>query len=201
MVLFVKVIIQILWKSISLHLWWRHQMETFSAFQALCAGNSPVTGEFPAQKPVTRSFMFSLICVWMNDWVNNYEAGDFRRHGGHYGVTVMFVSNDRIIHWRVKYILTRFGLWIYKVFVKLLLGLDLLKTRPPSTTFAPSANYMNTRWHYIMCVGSLTPINSWHCIYVFGLRVWLSCYGNIMISHDNEDVYLKASNWIKPTMC
>ena len=36
--------------------WWRHQMETFSALLALCAGNSPVIGEFPAQRPVTRSF-------------------------------------------------------------------------------------------------------------------------------------------------
>ena len=36
--------------------WWRHQMETFSALLALCAGNSPVTGEFPAQRSVTRSF-------------------------------------------------------------------------------------------------------------------------------------------------
>ena len=36
--------------------WWRHQMKTFSALLALCAGNSPVTGEFPAQRPVTRSF-------------------------------------------------------------------------------------------------------------------------------------------------
>ena len=36
--------------------WWRHQMETFSALLAICAGNSPVTGEFPAQRPVTRSF-------------------------------------------------------------------------------------------------------------------------------------------------
>ena len=35
--------------------WWRHQMETFSALLALCAGNSLVTGEFPAQRPVTRS--------------------------------------------------------------------------------------------------------------------------------------------------
>ena len=31
-------------------------METFTALLALCAGNSPVTGEFPAQRPVTRSF-------------------------------------------------------------------------------------------------------------------------------------------------
>ena len=36
--------------------WWRHQMETFSAQLAICAGNSPVPGEFPAQRPVTRSF-------------------------------------------------------------------------------------------------------------------------------------------------
>ena len=33
-----------------------HQMETFSALLAICAGNSPVTGEFPSQRPVTRSF-------------------------------------------------------------------------------------------------------------------------------------------------
>ena len=39
-----------------LHSWWRHQMETFSALLALCAGNSPVPGEFLAQRPVTRSF-------------------------------------------------------------------------------------------------------------------------------------------------
>ena len=36
--------------------WWRHQMETFSALLVFCAGNSPVTGEFLAQRPVTRSF-------------------------------------------------------------------------------------------------------------------------------------------------
>ena len=36
--------------------WWRRQMETFSALLAICAGNSPVPGEFPAHRPVTRSF-------------------------------------------------------------------------------------------------------------------------------------------------
>ena len=44
-------------------LWWRHQMETFSALLALCAGNSPVTGEFTSQRPITRSFGVSLICA------------------------------------------------------------------------------------------------------------------------------------------
>ena len=36
--------------------WWRHKMEIFSALLAICAGNSPVTGEFPTQRPVTWSF-------------------------------------------------------------------------------------------------------------------------------------------------
>ena len=38
------------------YLRWRHQMETYSALLAICAGNSPVPGEFPTQRPVTRSF-------------------------------------------------------------------------------------------------------------------------------------------------
>ena len=38
------------------YLWWRHRMETFSALLAICARNSPVPGEFPTQRPVTRSF-------------------------------------------------------------------------------------------------------------------------------------------------
>ena len=36
--------------------WWRHQIETFSVLLVLCTGNSLVTGEFPSQRPVTRSF-------------------------------------------------------------------------------------------------------------------------------------------------
>ena len=35
---------------------WRHQMETFSALLFLCTENSRVTGEFPSERPVTRSF-------------------------------------------------------------------------------------------------------------------------------------------------
>ena len=36
--------------------WLRHQMETFSRVTGHLCGNSPVTGEFPTQRPVTRSF-------------------------------------------------------------------------------------------------------------------------------------------------
>ena len=47
-------------------------------------------GEFTGpQRPVTRALVFSLICVWINGWVNNREAGDLRRHRAHYDVIVM----------------------------------------------------------------------------------------------------------------
>ena len=35
--------------------------------------------------------MFSLICAWINGWVNNREAGALRRHRAHYDVIVMGV--------------------------------------------------------------------------------------------------------------
>ena len=45
--------------------------------------NSPHKGKWRG------ALMFSLICVWINDWVNNREAGDLRRYRAYYGVTVM----------------------------------------------------------------------------------------------------------------
>ena len=69
--------------------WWRHQMETFSALLALCAGNSLVPVNSPYRGQWRGALMFSLICARINDWVNNREAGDLRRHRGHYDVNVM----------------------------------------------------------------------------------------------------------------
>ena len=68
---------------------WRHQMETFSALLALCAGNSPVPVNSPHKGQWRGALMFSLICAWINDWVNNREAGDLRRHRSHYDVNVI----------------------------------------------------------------------------------------------------------------
>ena len=45
--------------------------------------NSPHKGQWRG------ALMFSLICAWMNNWVNNRKAGDLRRHHAHYAVTVM----------------------------------------------------------------------------------------------------------------
>ena len=55
-----------------------------SALLALCEGNQPVTGGFPSQRPV-----FYLICAGTNDWANNRDTGELRRHRVHSDVTVM----------------------------------------------------------------------------------------------------------------
>ena len=46
--------------------------------------NSPHKGQWRG------ALMFSLICVWINDWVNNREAGDLRRYRAHHDVIVMW---------------------------------------------------------------------------------------------------------------
>ena len=35
------------------------------------------------------ALIFSLICTWINGWVNNRDTGDFRRNRVHYDVTIM----------------------------------------------------------------------------------------------------------------
>ena len=55
--------------------------------------NSPHKGQWRG------ALMFSLICVWINGWVNNREAGDLRRYRGHYDVNVMMkpIWNPQVI--------------------------------------------------------------------------------------------------------
>ena len=72
--------------------WWRHQMETFSALLAICAGNSPVNS--PHKGQWRWALMFSLICVWINNWVNNRETGDLRRYRATYDVIVMIEDKE-----------------------------------------------------------------------------------------------------------
>ena len=80
--------------------WWRHQMETFSALLALCAGNSLGPVKSPHKGQWRGALMFSLICVCINGRVNNRDAGDFRRYRAHYDVTVMRIPDFHIfLYW------------------------------------------------------------------------------------------------------
>ena len=82
--------------------WWRHQMETVSALLAFCAGNSPVTGEFPAQRPVTRSFdVFfdlrldqQLTKQWRDRWLE-IPSRSLWRHCNMLGTTIAEEHHDR----------------------------------------------------------------------------------------------------------
>ena len=94
-----------IWILFNFSPWWRHQMETFSAILAICVGSSPVPVNSPHKGQWRGALMFSLICVWINEWINNRKAGDLRRHRGHYDVTAMlnwgclnwvFFSSSRI---------------------------------------------------------------------------------------------------------
>ena len=53
---------------------------------------SPVNSPHKGQRRGT--LMFSLICVWINVWVNTREADDLRRYGAHYDVIVMGDGDD-----------------------------------------------------------------------------------------------------------
>ena len=81
--------------------WWRHQMEIFSALLAICAGNSPVPVNSPHKGQWRGALMFSLICVWINGWVNNGEAGDLKRHRSHYDVIV--IIHQRQIYAKISF--------------------------------------------------------------------------------------------------
>ena len=50
--------------------------------------NSPHKGQWRG------ALMFSLICSWINGWVNNREAGDLIRHRAHYDITAMRPTNS-----------------------------------------------------------------------------------------------------------
>ena len=82
--------------------WWRQQMETFPRYWPFVWGihrrpvNSPHKGQWRG------ALMVSLICVWINNWVNNREAGDLRRHRGHYDVCY-----DVCLHTNITFIFGR----------------------------------------------------------------------------------------------
>ena len=118
--------------------WWRHQMEIFSALLAICAGNSPAPVKSPHKGQWRGTLMFSLICVWINGWVNNREAGDLRRHRAHYDVTVMIHIRDP------------------NLVVIVLVGNLAPHGARPSVGKAPLANYML----FIMHIWPSTIMNS-----------------------------------------
>ena len=68
---------------------WKH----FLRYWPFVRGNSPVTGELPAQRPVTRS-LDVFLNMRLNKRLSKHwwgEAGDLKRHRTHYVVIVMLL--------------------------------------------------------------------------------------------------------------
>ena len=80
--------------------WWRHQTQTFSTLLVLCEGNLPITGGFPPERPVSRSFdvFFDLR---LNKRLSNQDTGDLRRCRAYYDVTVMCPIKVRLYQERL----------------------------------------------------------------------------------------------------
>ena len=72
---------------------WRHFPRNWPFVRGIHRSpvNSPHKGQWHG------ALILSLICAWINRWVNNCEAGDFRRYRAQYDVIVMmrarFVPN------------------------------------------------------------------------------------------------------------
>ena len=58
---------------------------------------------FPHKGQWRGALVFSLICVWINGWVNNGDVGDLRRHHTHYDVTVMHGACTGLSWWLIQY--------------------------------------------------------------------------------------------------
>ena len=85
---------EIFWDSITgreMWSWWRHQMEKFPHYWPFVWGINWSLANSPHKDQWYGALMLSLICAWINGWINNREAGDSRRHHAHYdfNVTVM----------------------------------------------------------------------------------------------------------------
>ena len=91
--------------------WWRHQMETLSALLTICAGNSPVPGKSPTQRPVTRCFdvFFDLrlnkrLSKQSWGWWFETPSRPLLRHRNVLSVTIEFTPcfrlyHPRLLHW------------------------------------------------------------------------------------------------------
>ena len=77
-------------QSLKIYMMTSSKGSIFRVTGPLC-GEFTGPGGFPAQRPVTRSFdVFFDLCL-NKRFVNNREAGDLRRHRGHYDVKVMVI--------------------------------------------------------------------------------------------------------------
>ena len=80
------------WCSVSIYISCMMTSSNGNIFRVIGHLCGQFTGQLPHKGQRRGALMFSLICAWMNGWVNTLGVGDLRRHRAHYDVTVMVVS-------------------------------------------------------------------------------------------------------------
>ena len=144
---------------------------------------SPVNSWHKGQR--RGALIVSLICVWINCWVNNREAGDLRRHRGHYGVTGMTIP-------------------ILAASRSILMSVDVCHLIHSGTTKTLCSN-----WYEPTSIGTLIHIRvymylinylhlyllQWMPVYfsLCGTYVWLNTLEGISLRANKSDIALKGN--------
>ena len=153
--------------------WWRHQIETFSTLLAICAGNSPVTGEFPSQRPVTWSFdvfydlrpnkrlskqswglwFKTLSCSLWRHCTDVFSSSEnevikFRITSGYHYMAATETGSDETIHngFRLEYSLVKLSLHVYHSF----LSMDINSTLQPNRNYWTYCRFIQIKYEIIM---------------------------------------------------
>ena len=185
-----------------------------SALPALCAGNSPVTGEFPTQRPVTRSFdVFfdlrlnkQLIKQWWGWWFET-PLRPLWRHCNkwfHFQVWIQHSSSrirlddsstspnrsyDLLSHTQIKLQVRHLG-YIFPEFaisnnpLQALTGFEKQPTEKPN--FIDLTGWSNRLFRYPMIISRCSPSLSHHIRYVnFMHSVTWCCLLHVNTQHDS----------------
>ena len=153
------------WGGMSTLLLWTHNNDVikwkhFPRYWSFVRGlhQSPVNS--PHKSKWRGTFMFSLICVWINGWVNNREAGGFRRHRAHYDVIAMqCLSTPHTISgntWSWKCLMGE----LWGIFGKYLGKIDRVTAAWNCTYFGTSHGVIFNNTRYVIIEGKgLVPIS------------------------------------------
>ena len=106
------------------------------------AGNSPIPVNSPHNGQWGGALMFSLICAWINDSLNNREAGYLRRHRTHYDVNAMC--------WYIEY--KTHSSWQYMRY--LLIFFSMQPSHPAFTGYQAS----NAHHHFILPLSQIMAL-------------------------------------------
>ena len=120
--------------------------------------NSPHKGQWRG------ALMFSLICIWINDWVNNGEAGDLRRYPAHCDVTVMMYSS---IFLRLSLVTAVIITWMTNYTLWGFTSVSFLWHKNPHCYYGIlfwNQFECKTRQHSTQSVGNMPPPSPWHLL-------------------------------------